>query len=301
LILFSKHRNSKFSGKGTFVVEAIDLNVLLNEIQGVLKVSISKNVSLLLGCDGELPAIDADATQIRQVVMNLIINASEAIGDAAGTISVSTSCVECTTGDLQNLWGDTALPAGLYVSLEVTDSGCGMDEETLGKLFDPFFTTKFTGRGLGMSAVQGIVRSHKGAIIAKSKKGEGTTFKVMLPASDRKAVQVKASVDDDWRVLGTVLLVDGEDVVRNSCSAMLTALGFTPEMASDGLEALQAFRENPDIRLVLLDLMMPNLDGEKCFYEMRKIDPDVKVIFSSGYSESEVSQRFVDNEGNGFL
>jgi PAS domain S-box-containing protein len=285
-----------YSGKGTVVVEPIDLNSLLMEIQGVLRVTIPKNVSLQLGCHEALPAIDADATQIRQVVMNLILNASEAIGDAAGSIFVSTRCGDCTADDLPD-----SLPAGRYVSLEVTDSGCGMDEETLSKLFDPFFTTKFTGRGLGMSAVQGIVHSHKGAIVARSQKGEGTTFRVLLPASEKKVVQVKTALDDGWRGTGTVLVVDDEDIVRNSCSAMLAALGFTVVTAKDGLEALQVFKETPHVRLVFLDLMMPNLDGEKCFYAMRNIDPDVRVILSSGYSESEVSQRFVDNEVNGFL
>jgi PAS domain S-box-containing protein len=291
-----------YSGRGKVVVETIALNLLIEETLSMLKVSIPKNIDFHLDSCPLLPGIDADATQIRQIIMNLIINAAEACGDSGGLVSIVSGCIDCTESFFKNTWFDREMPAGRYVSLEVADNGCGMEEETLSKLFDPFFTTKFTGRGLGMSAVLGIVRGHKGAITVESKKGEGTTFRVLFPASGEMVEVKKDSPDNhDWRGEGTVLLVDDEDMVRRICADMLKTIGFTPLTAKDGLEALEVYRDNPDIRLVLLDLTMPNLDGEQCLYAMRKIHPDVNVILSSGYSELEVSQRFVGKGVSGFL
>jgi PAS domain S-box-containing protein len=291
-----------YSGKGRFVVETIDLNRLLEESLHMLKVSVSRNIDLRFNPCNSLPGIDADATQIRQIVMNLILNAAEAIGNEQGRIVIKTEYRQCDEDYLRNVWFKKKLPAGSYVVLEVADSGCGMDEETLAKLFDPFFTTKFTGRGLGMSAVMGIVRGHKGAIRVESEKGRGTIFKVLLPASGKKleAKDVQ-DVDDGWQGSGTVLLVDDEAVVRTSCTEMLEELGFTPLTAGDGYQALEVFKAHPEICLVLLDLTMPNLNGEKCLYELQKLDPQVKVIISSGYSESEVAKMFADRQIAGFL
>jgi PAS domain S-box-containing protein len=291
-----------YSGRGQFVIKTIDLNLLLDEILRVLKVSISNTIDLHLNPGSLLPGIDVDVTQIRQIVMNLIINAAEAIGADRGDISIVTRCVECPAGFFKNSWFNKELAAGPYVSLEVIDSGCGMDEETLSKVFDPFFTTKFAGRGLGMSAVLGIVRGHKGAITVTSKKGEGTSFQVFFPASEKRIESIgEPPKETAWQGSGTVLLVDDEEVVRTSCSEMLKALGFTPLTANDGVEALERFKETPEIRVTLLDFTMPHLNGEECFYQMRTIDPDAKVILSSGYSESEVSQRFKDKGVDGFL
>jgi PAS domain S-box-containing protein len=291
-----------YSGKGKFVVETIDLNRLLEESMDMLKVSVSRNIVLQFNPCYSLPGIDADATQIRQIVMNLIINASEAIGDDSGVISISTDCIPCDPGHLKTVWFNEDLPAGDYVSLEVKDSGCGMDDETVSKLFDPFYTTKFTGRGLGMSAVMGIVRGHKGAIRVQSAKGGGTIFKVLLPASGRVLESKKKPVvDENWRGSGTVMLVDDEAAVRRFCAEMLNELGFESLQAADGQEALKVFKGHPEIDLVLLDLTMPNLNGEKCFYELQKLDPQVKVIISSGYSESEVAQKFAGKKIAGFL
>jgi CheY-like chemotaxis protein len=177
-----------------------------------------------------------------------------------------------------------------------------MHKDTLSKLFDPFFTTKFTGRGLGMAAVLGIVRGHKGAIKVYSEEGKGTTFKILLPASGKPAELSSHIVKiDEWKGSGTVLLVDDEEIVRGIGAEMLSELGFTAITANDGREAAAAFKANPDIAFVILDLTMPHMDGEQCFRELRLLKPDVRVIMSSGYNEQEVSQKFVGKGLAGFI
>ncbi|MCD6581926.1 MAG: response regulator [Desulfuromusa sp.] len=291
-----------YSGKGKFVTETINLNNLLEEMIHMLEVSISKNVVLRLDPYASLPAINADATQIRQILMNLVINASEAIGKKSGIISISTGCMDCDKNYLKNVWLEENLTDGLYVYLEVADTGCGMDKETLSKLFDPFFTTKFTGRGLGMSAVMGIVRGHKGALKVYSEIGKGTTFKILLPASDKPAEVFNGELHaDTWVGTGKVLLVDDEESVRGIGVEMLKELGFDPLTANDGKEALEVFKNNADITLVILDLTMPKMGGEQCYRELKLLNPDVRVIVSSGYNEYEVSQKFIGKGIAGFV
>jgi PAS domain S-box-containing protein len=291
-----------YSGKGKIFVETVDLNQLLEEILPMLRVSVPQNIDVQLNPGRFTAGVDVDATQIRQIIMNLILNASEAIGDASGTISITTDCIQCSADFLKHVWLNKNLSAGLYVSLEVNDDGCGMNEETLSKLFDPFFTTKFTGRGLGLSAVLGILRGHKGAFKVESEEGQGTLFKVLLPASKKViAVANLPEIEDDWQGKGTVLLVDDEAAVRRSCAALLEELGFTAITAYDGLQALDVFMDHPEICFVLLDLTMPKLNGEKCFYELRKICPDIQVIMSSGYSESEIEEKLGGKGLAGFL
>jgi PAS domain S-box-containing protein len=291
-----------YSGKGKFIVEAIDMNILLEEMVHMLEVSISKKSVLRLNKYQQLPKVEADATQMRQIIMNLVINASEAIGNRSGVIAITTGCMECDQSYLKDVWLDENLSDGLYVYLEIADTGCGMDRETLSKLFDPFFTTKFTGRGLGMAAVLGIVRGHKGAIKVYSEAGKGTTFKILLPASGNPDDIVDCDcLEDDWQGSGTVLLVDDEETIRSVGAEMLNSLGFTVISAEDGRGALTAFTEHPDIEFVLLDLTMPHMDGEQCFRELRRLKPDIKVIISSGYNEQEVSQKFVGKGLTGFI
>ncbi|MDD5287118.1 MAG: PAS domain S-box protein [Desulfuromonadaceae bacterium] len=291
-----------YSGKGKFVVENIDLNHLLEEMLHMLEVSISKKALLRFNLHTPLPSVEADATQLRQIVMNLVINASEAIGDKSGVIAISTGCMECDRNYLKDIWLDENLKDGLYVYLEIADSGCGMGKETLSKLFDPFFTTKFTGRGLGMAAVLGIVRGHKGAIKVYSEQEKGTTFKILLPANSKSAGLLNASEHrDNWHGSGTVLVVDDEEIVRGIGAEMLKELGFTPITANDGQEAVEIFKSTPDIGFVILDLTMPHMDGEKCFQELRQLKPDVKVIISSGFNEQEVTQKFLGKGLAGFI
>lgn len=291
-----------YSGKGKFVVEPLDLNKLVEEMWHMLEVSISKKAVLRLNPYHPLPTVEADATQIRQIIMNLVINASEAIGDKSGVIAITTGCLDCSEAYLQGAWLTDSIPEGVYVYLEIADTGCGMDKLTQEKIFDPFFTTKFTGRGLGMAAVLGIVRGHKGAIMVYSELNKGTTFKILLPASKLPAELFNGDTGhDDWHGGGIVLLVDDEETVRSIGAEMLKELGFQVITANDGREALDKYQENPGISIVILDLTMPHMDGDQCFRELRQLDPDVKVIMSSGFSEQEVTQKFAGKGLAGFI
>ena len=293
-----------YSGRGRFVIEKVHLNELVTEMGHLLAVSISKKAVLRYNLADQLPAVEADMTQMRQVVMNLITNASEAVGDAAGTIAISTGAMRCDLEYLSATYLDDELPEGLYVHLEVTDTGCGMDDETLSKIFDPFFTTKFSGRGLGLAAVLGIIRGHKGALKVYSEPGRGTTFKVLLPVVEGSAEMQEAESTETggWRGSGTILVVDDEETVRTVGGVMLGRVGFSVLTAADGREALRVFREHADdIVCVLLDLTMPDMGGEETFRELRRIRRDVHVILSSGYSEEEVTQRFVGKGLAGFV
>jgi two-component system, cell cycle sensor histidine kinase and response regulator CckA len=293
-----------YSGKGRFVIENLGLTAVVEEMAHMLEVSISKKVVLRYDFAPDLPAVSADATQLRQVILNLVVNASEAIGDDSGVIAISTGAQQCDRAYLSDSWIDDRLPEGLYVTLEITDTGCGMAREIVPKIFDPFFTTKFTGRGLGMAAVLGIVRGHKGAIRVQSEKGKGTTFTLLLPALSVSPEPQGRLVSGDgiWRGSGTVLLVDDEETIRVLGKDMLQSIGFRVLTASDGREALDVFERSSDaIVCVLLDLTMPRLDGEQTFRELRRLNPGVRVIISSGYNEQEVSQKFVGKGLAGFI
>ena len=295
-----------YSGKGRFVIENIRMNDLIGEMISLLKASISKKAILNLNLKEPLPPLRGDPSQIRQVLMNLVFNASEAIDEHGGVITISTGMMECSSGDISEIYLDDNLTEGLYVWLEVSDTGCGMDHETQRRIFEPFFTTKFTGRGLGLSAVLGIVRGHKGALKVYSEPARGTTFKVLLPAAESDKPPVPQSngspQHSDWKGAGTILLVDDEESVRNLGNRMLERLGFKVLIAVDGQQAVEAFRElHNEIVLVILDLTMPYMDGEETFRELRRIDPNVRVIMSSGYTESEIIPRFAGKRLSGFL
>jgi PAS domain S-box-containing protein len=302
-----------YSGKGRFVVEPIDAGGLIEEISHLLEVSISKKAVLKYNLAENLPTFDGDVTQIRQVIMNLMINASEAIGDKSGGIALSTGAMDCDRAYLDDVNEvlraglDEMLPEGVYTYFEVADTGCGMDAETIEKVFDPFFTTKFTGRGLGMSAVLGIVRGHKGTLKIYSEVGKGTTFKVFFPANEMPdndlAVRSKDEAEEkDWRGSGTVLIADDEETVCAVGKQMLERMGFSVLTAPDGREALKVFREHADeIVCVLLDLTMPHMDGEEAFRAIRRLHPGVTVMLCSGYNEQDATQRFAGKGLAGFI
>jgi PAS domain S-box-containing protein len=293
-----------YSGKGRFVVEPVNLSLLAGDMARLLEVSISKKCILKFHCDPNLPTIEADAAQIRQITMNLIINASEAIGDNNGIIVVATGMMCCDRNYLSEAYLDPNLKEGNYVYLEVTDTGCGMSEETRSKIFDPFFTTKFTGRGLGLSAVLGIVRGHKGALKVYTELNKGTTFRVLFPATElpTKFVEKPIVTDPVWRGSGTVLVVDDEESVRGIASQMLSTMGFQVLTANDGREAVEIFRSHSnEIDLVLLDMTMPHLDGKDTFLQMRNIQPQVKAILSSGYNEQTATSQLVGKGLGAFL
>ncbi|MDQ6972038.1 MAG: PAS domain S-box protein [Mariprofundaceae bacterium] len=293
-----------YSGKGRFVIRPVNLSLMLRDITKLLGVSIAKQAELHFDLDAHLPSVQGDATQLQQVIMNLVINASDAIGERPGRIEMRTGMMQAGVKDFQQTHTGELLPTGAYVFLEVRDSGCGMNEETRKKLFDPFYTTKFTGRGLGMSAVLGIVRGHQGAILVESEEGKGTCFRVLLPPSGSDAGEGAAEENEDvqWCPTGTVLVVDDEEIVRETASAMLEDMGFKTLQAVDGEDALEVFAQcSGEIDLILLDMTMPKLDGKACFIRLRAMDPDVRVVLSSGYSEQDVTNAFAENDLAGFV
>jgi PAS domain S-box-containing protein len=293
-----------YAGKGQFVIEPISLSGLVREIGGLIQTSISKNVQLRYELRDDVPQIMADSSQLQQLVMNLVINGAEAIGpDGSGTVLVSTAAQNVDEHYLLSTVGESSgLTTGTYVSLEVHDTGSGMDEATLARIFDPFFTTKFTGRGLGLAAVQGIVRGHKGAMKVYSSPGKGTTFKVLFPAiEDTAALKPSAPV----YVSGTdelILVVDDEEVIRRTAKSMLERYGYTVIVAEDGKEGLELFRTVAEkVAAVLLDMTMPVMSGEETFRRLTAIKPDLRVILSSGYNEVEAVRRFSGKGLAGFI
>lgn len=297
-----------YSGRGRFVVRRFDLAELVREMAALLRASISKKTQFVLEFDPELPAIEGDVTQIRQLVLNLITNASQAIGKAEGRIELSIEPHQVR--DRPSVAGfEPEPPCGHYLCLTVTDSGCGMSAETRRRLFEPFFTTKQTGRGLGLAATLGIVRGHEGAIRVQSRPGDGACFEILLPTcSVSQEGEVKAEARDPNRVVarakstGTVLVVDDEETVRNLADAVLSQHGFDVLLAEDGQQALELFSHRKDrIDVIVLDMSMPRLDGHQVLSEIRRQKSEVQVILSSGYSEDVVRQRLEVEGEIGFL
>ncbi|MBT3201389.1 MAG: PAS domain-containing protein [Phycisphaerales bacterium] len=302
-----------YSGKGRFVIEPINLNEFVEEMAHLLEVSISKKAVLKFNFADNLPSFDGDATQIRQIIMNLITNASEAIDDTSGVIALSTGVMHCDRDYLDSINEillaslEEPLAEGVYTYFEVADTGCGMDAETIEKIFDPFFTTKFTGRGLGMAAVMGIIRGHGGAIRIYSEPDKGTTFKMLFPATkspdgDEATTKRNNAEPKEWQGHGTIMIADDEETVCAVGKQMLERLGFSTLLAADGRQAVDIFESHADeIVCVLLDLTMPHMDGAEAFRELRRINPDVTVVLCSGYSEQDATERFAGKGLAGFI
>jgi PAS domain S-box-containing protein len=297
-----------YSGRGLFVIRPINLSVLVEENAAMLEASIAKTITFEQHLDKNIPYIMADAGQLQQVIMNLITNAAEAISNLRGIISLSTGVGEFDQATLKSSRLEEKQPNGRYVWMKICDNGCGMDADTQHRLFDPFFTTKFTGRGLGMSAVLGIVRAHKGGFLVESRPGVGTTIQVLFPVSEDQPTGLypeRASESVSGKTAGTsvkILVVDDEEMIREVSTAMLQELGYETVTASSGEEALALIHsKGNDIGVVLLDQVMPGMDGVTLFKELRKIKPGIKVLLASGFSQQEVSIRFSGLDLNGFL
>ncbi|MBI1751348.1 MAG: response regulator [Acidobacteria bacterium] len=281
-----------YSGRGTFQVEPLSLPRLVDEMEGLLETVISKKALLEHRYSGDLPLIEGDATQIRQVIMNVITNASDALEDRSGTITISIGTQE--TGPLTPCLAGTP-PDGESVYLDVADTGVGMEPGTLQRIFDPFFTTKFTGRGLGLAAVLGIVRGHHGAIQVTSRPGGGTAVRLFFPRSEhtvgREVWEERAP--RPYQSEGLILVVDDEETVRSVASSTLERCGFTVLAATNGRDGLKAYREHADrIRAVVLDLTMPIMSGDEVLADLRRgpaPGSTVPVLLSSGYSSSDVA------------
>jgi PAS domain S-box-containing protein len=283
-----------YAGRSRIEKRNIALGDLVEETLHLLKTSISKKAILNLNLEKSLPCMLGDPAQIRQILMNLVINASEAIGERSGVIALSTGAMDCSGQHLTNGYIVAPDKPGTYVYIEVSDTGCGMDKDAVQRIFEPFFTTKFTGRGLGLSAVLGIVKAHEGALRVYSEPGKGSTFKVLFPAIDvAEDREPEHDANRDWHGSGTVLLVDDEESIRAMSSQQLRRLGLQVLTAEDGRQAVNLYCERKDaIALVLLDLTMPQLNGEEAFRELRQINPNVRVILVSGYSEDDIAARF---------
>jgi nitrogen-specific signal transduction histidine kinase/CheY-like chemotaxis protein len=293
-----------YSGKGRFVVAPLDLSTLVREISQLVDASVTKKVQTHYELDEHLPATEVDSAQISQIVLNLVINAAEAVGEEAGTVTIATGSMECTTEQLAGLYLGGQAEEGRFVYLQVKDTGVGMDRETVRKIFDPFFTTKSTGRGLGLAAALGIIRGHRGAVEVDSAPGRGTTITVFIPASEREATNRPETPAEqgDWTGSGTVLLVDDEEVVRSVGAEMLGGLGFDVLVAEDGRRGVELYRQRADeIVLVVLDLTMPEMSGDDVLREIREIRGDAAVLISSGFDEQDVSRRFAEGGPSGFI
>jgi signal transduction histidine kinase/ActR/RegA family two-component response regulator len=293
-----------YSGKGTFVVTPLDVSELVKEMTQLLRASIAGSVEIRYALEPDPIVIEGDATQLRQVVMNLVVNASDAIGDGGGTITVATGRVRADRAYLSGTFVDEGLEEGDYAVIDVADTGAGMEAATQARIFDPFFTTKTQGRGLGLAAVLGIVRAHHGALKVYSEPGHGSTFKLLLPLTRADVVPDPwaSRSATPWHGEGTVLVIDDEPMVRDVADAILRRLGLTVVTAADGVEALRTFSAEPDrFAVVLLDLTMPRLSGAETFRQIREIRPDAAVILMSGYSEGEAGGRFEGKGLAGFL
>ncbi len=294
-----------YAGRGRFVVERTDLNGLIQEMTTLVRTSIPKSVEVTLDLAPNLPAVEADVSQIQQVVMNLAINAAEAIGEnQAGKVAIRTSTREIDSAEAAELFRPHPGAAGLYVEMEVTDTGAGMDESTKARIFDPFFTTKFTGRGLGLAAVQGIVKAHGGVIHVYSTPGQGATFVILLPAKGGRPEATSAETPSQASAPAgsAVLVVDDEDTVRKLAKNVLTRAGMTVHVAENGASGVELFRKHHDtLSIVLLDLMMPVMGGEEALLAMQGIDPAVPIILSSGFDEKEAARRLPESKPARFL
>ena len=294
-----------YAGKGKFVTDAVNLSSLVGEISQLIQTSIPKSVQLRLDLAKDVPNIEADSSQLQQLIMNLVINGAEAIGEGnTGIVLVTTGTQVVDEAYLMTTLGPKdEVPEGVYVTLEVHDTGCGMDEETQARIFDPFFTTKFTGRGLGLAAARGIVLGHKGTLKVYSQAGRGSTFKVLLPATEKLPNSfMRRARSEGLAGSATVLVIDDEPIVRQTAKAMLERYGYTVLLAENGKEGVDLFRVTADrIDLVILDMTMPVMSGEETLRNLRLIRTDVTVLLSSGYNEVEAIRRFTGKGLAGFI
>ncbi len=296
-----------YSGSGSLVKTEVNLSDIVEETADLLRASISKNARLVLDLNRSIHAVIADPTQIQQIVMNLIVNASEAIGKSEGVITINSGEIECEEAYLRSSCLEVKPPAGRYAFLEVRDTGSGMDNQTLCKIFDPFFTTKFAGRGLGLAAVLGIVRSHGGAIMVSSTPGKGTSIRVILPLTESMAGTVIPDEDSPDKTIGekpagTIIVIDDDEMILQTASAMLERLGFYVLTASSGREGIEVARQRADeIDCALVDLTMQGMNGRDTITELKRIQPGIKTILSSGYHRDDVMESMGNEYPDGFI
>ncbi len=297
-----------YSGQGVFALRPVDLSALVGETVNLIQSSLGRHVTLRCDLAPSLPQARADETQIRQVVMNLVLNAGEAIAPPGGTVTLRTGLRDVDAAEMQRARVGGERPPGAYLFFEVADEGAGMDADTVDRIFDPFFSTKFAGRGLGLAAVLGIVRGHRGALVVESAPGAGSTFRLLLPQEPApRADAASLAADASGEVAagaraGSILVVDDEEIVRTTIDRMLGRLGFEVRTTSEVAEALGVLEgSGEEVRLVLLDLTMPGLSGERAIDAIRAVRADVPIVLMSGYVEDETMRRFAAKRLAGFL
>ena len=291
-----------YSGRAEFSNDVMFLPDLVEEVAALLASSISKKAQLSFDVAADLPNIEGDSTQMRQLVMNILSNASEALGDRPGEIVVTMRQVVRSEVPASVRFSGDGPEAERYVVLTVRDSGHGMDEKTVSRIFDPFYSTKFLGRGLGLAVVHGIVRGQKGALDVRSEVGVGTSFNVYMPVCEKPMARIVDSDPVDWTGEATVLLVDDEEVVVGFATDVLETANLRTINAKDGQEAVDIYRGRCDeIDVVVLDLTMPKLGGREVFEKLRAIREDVRIVLSSGYVEGDATHDFGDQDLAGFV
>lgn len=292
-----------YSGKSLFVISNIDVNSLIKEMINLMETGRPPGVTVNYDLCPSLPNISGDASQIRQVLMNIIINAFESITAPSGVISISTGLCECSEEFFMNTSGYSKMENGEYVYIRVRDTGAGISTNPIEKIFDPFFTTKFAGRGLGLASALGIVKSHRGALKVESETGKGSTFIILFPqSSENPEIQIQVEDFSIYSGKGKILVIDDEEWVRIVVRNTLRKFGYSVITAADGMEGIRLFATNQEqIRLVLLDMVMPGLSGRETFNELKLLEPDIPVLLTSGYSEDDAIRRFGHNSISGFI
>jgi len=297
-----------YAGKGRYVIRAVNVSDLVQGMEKLIRVSVPASIVVKKSLRDDIPMIHADVAQTEQLVLNLLTNAAEAIGNDGGEIHLTTGVQELAEQDLHDFEGADAMQPGEFVFLEVKDSGCGIRPEDMKHLFEPFFTTKFTGRGLGMSAILGILRSHHGGIQITSSSGKGSTIRVLIPAQAHVVETIKPeekaakAASAGWKGSGSVLIVDDELTLRDMAGKMLKRMGFDSVAVEDGNRALALLAERQEaFRVVLLDLTMPGLSGAEVLVEIRRLYPNLKVIISTGYGQQALTEHFHSCQPDGFV
>jgi signal transduction histidine kinase/ActR/RegA family two-component response regulator len=294
-----------YAGEESPADELVDLSRIVKEMLELLKVSVSKHAVIETDLGHDLPSVRASAAQLRQVVMNLVTNASEALGDRDGLIRVTTSFV--TGGKESSEAVFDFVVDGAYLQFEVSDTGCGMPPEVQAKVFDPFFTTKTAGRGLGLAVVQGVVRGLQGAIHLHSEPGKGSTFRILLPCAETAPEKIRGARDGAEEPEGpikgvTVLIVEDEALLREPVAAMLRKKGFEVLEAADGFSAIDLLRANGGkIDAMLLDMTIPGASSPEVVMAAAKAWPDIKVILTSAYSKEIIAERMSASQVHSFI
>ena len=295
-----------YSGRAKFLIELQNISDLIEGMKEILRVSVHKSTDLVYSIDKKIPMAMIDKIQIEQVILNLVTNASEAIGESIGRIRISTITEFLDEEKIEKLYYAQDIEKGNYACICVEDTGSGMDISTLRRIFDPFFSTKFQGRGLGLAAVIGIIRGHNGCISVESAVGEGSIFKVYLPIPPQnnqkeisKAIRIE---EEDWEGSGWILFCDDDEIVLSVGSHLLKQLGFHVIKAKNGIEALKLLDDsNEDIKLIILDMTMPKMSGRDTYLKIKEKYPLLKIVLSSGYSEESVKNQFENHKIDGFL